>query len=226
MENLLTSSFKPDQQLVIYRHNDKSYIEHYEIIEQRDGKRYLSEGKPLTKETLKRMLDQVLTSDKSAFATVNKLLPDNILYCDARPGKIKLIWYTPAKEYTLIGINKRPVKAKLPGFIYKLEYDTLYIYATKLGNRKPELNTPLFHAPLPNVYEECKVCMGTVKKPKSHIEIADLIESWNKAFWGSEFTNHLWSEEIDKQLRASIRSKKAYPLRNLEPVKKTLKQIL
>lgn len=224
MEDLLTSSYKPAHQLVVYESGDKSYIEHYEIIE-REGKAFLTEGKPLTKSTLKKILDLVLTSDKSAFATVKKLLPENVLYCDARPGKVKLIWYTPAQEYSLTGIYSKTVKVKLPAFIYRVEYDTFYIYATRTGKNRPQLNTPLFHPALPNVYGDCKVCMGNVKKPSSSIEIADLINGWHKAFWGSEFNSYLHDDKQEAILKKAIKTKTPFPVRSLKPIRKQLKNI-
>lgn len=225
MENSLTSSYKPAHQLVVYSEGSNSYIEHYEIIDV-EGKPHLSEGKPLTKKSLKQMLDLVLTSDKSIFATVNKLLPENVLFYDPRPGKLKLIWWSKPNSYLLHGINKNPVTAKLPSFVNMLDDDTLSIFATKTGSKRPDLKTPLFHAPLPNVYKESNICMGNVKKPVSHIEIADLISGWEKAFWGSEFTNYLWDESFDKTLKQVIRSKKQFPNKLLKPHKKTLNTLL
>lgn len=225
MEDSLTSLYKPAHQLVIYSEGSKSYIEHYEIIDV-DGKQMLSEGKPLTKKSLKNMLDLVLTSDKSMFATVSKLIPENILYYDPRPGKRKLIWFEKASLRVLHGINKNPVKAKLPAFLFVLNDDLLSIYALKTAGRRPDLKTPLFHAPLPNVYKEGNVCMGNVKKPVSTIEISDLITSWQKAFWGSEFTNHLYDDKVLKQLKSSIRTKQQYPSKLLIPHKKTLNTLL
>lgn len=225
MEDSLTSLYKPTHQLVIYSEGSKSYIEHYEIITV-DGKQMLSEGKPLTKKSLKNMLDLVLTSDKSMFATVNKLLPENVLFYDPRPGKLKLMWYNKASVQVLHGINKNPAKAKLPAFLFVLNDDLLSIYAMKTGSKRPDLKTPLFHAPLPNVYKEANVCMGNVKKPSLTIEISDLISSWEKAFWGSEFTNHLYDEAVLKQLKSSIRSKIQFPSKLLKPHKKTLNTLL
>lgn len=225
MENDLLTSFKPEAQLVVYGNRSQCYIEHHEIIEVA-GKPVLSEGKPLTKRSLKKMLDLVLASDKTVFATVNKLLPENVLYYDPRPGKLKLVWYNKSCIRQLIGINKRAVSAKLPAFVYIIDEDTIQIFAMKTGARRPDLKTQLFHAPLPNVYQEGNVCMGNVKKPRASIEISDLITAWEKAFWGSEFTDFLWDDKAAKKLRTFIKQKKPFPNNELLPMKKTLKAIL
>lgn len=224
-ENSLTSFYKPEHQLVVYSDRSNSYIEHYEITEV-EGKSVLSEGKPLLKKSLKKMLDLVLTSDKSMFATVAKLLPENVLYIDPRPGKRKLVWYEKAGLKVLHGVNKTAAKANLPAFIFILDDGDISIYATKTGSRRPDLKTPLFHAPVPNVYEDGNICMGNVKKPKNKIEIVDLIEGWQKAFWGSEFTGDLRNNTFDKQLKACIRSQKQFSNTLLKPHKKTLNTLL
>jgi len=224
-KDLLISSYKPTHQLVVYNDGDNSYIEHYEIM-QVEGISVLSEGKPLLKKSLKKMLDLVLTSDKTTFATVTKLLPENVLVYDPRPGKRKLVWYEKAEVRVLHGINKGPVKVKLPAFIFILDDGDISIYATKTGIKRPDLKTPLFHAPLPNVYDNAHICMGNVKKPQNKIEIVDLIESWQKAFWGSQFTKDLRDEKFDMELRAAIRSKKPFPNKLLKTHKKTLNTLL
>lgn len=225
MENALLTEYKPKHQLVMYEGNLGFYVEHYEI-EEVNGVPVLSEGKPLLKRTLKKMLDLVLTTDKTMFATVTKLLPENVLFYDPRPGKTKLIWYNKASERTLHGINKDPVNVKLPAFVFVLDDGDLSMYATKTGSRRPDQKTQLFHSPLPNVYENAKVCMGNVKKPTVKIEIADLIAGWEKAFWGSEFTDHLWNKNAGKQLKAAIKSKKQFPNSQLLPMKRSLNTLL
>lgn len=225
MERDLVTSYKPTHQLVIYEGGHSAYVEHYEI-EQVNGVPVLSEGKPLLKRSLKKMLDLVLTSEKTMFATVTKLLPENVLYYDPRPGKTKLMWYNKSCERAMHGINKASVNVKLPAFIFMLDDGDLSIYATKTGTRRPDMKTPLFHAPLPNVYESAKVCMGNVKKPTVKVEIEDLIAGWEKAFWGSKFTDHLWNKNASKQLKAAIRSKKQFPNSQLLPMKKSLNTLL
>lgn len=224
MQELLTT-YKPTAQLVVYTNDNKSYIEHHDIFTS-NNKQYLSEGKPLTKKALKNMLDLVLTSDKSIFATVDKLLPENVLSYDPRPGKTKLVWYEKSGIKLLHGIYKKPVKVKLPAFVFVLNDDVLSIYAMKTGTKRPDLKTVLFHSPLPNVYQEGNVCMGNVKKPNRTIEIADLIMEWQKAFWGSEFTNHLWDDSVDRQLKQAIRTRVQFPNKLLKPTKKTLNTLL
>lgn len=222
----ITGMYEPTHQLVIYNgSSNNAYVEHYEIIKS-GSKKVLSEGKPLTKKALRQLLEMVVVSDTQVISNINQLMPDNVLFFDNRIGKSKLIWWSKAQERELIGINKNKVKAKLPAFLYELEDDSLSIYAIKT-NKRPDLKTPLFHAPLPNVYENAKVCMGDVKKPKNKTELVEVIAAWEQAFWGSKFGDYLWDiETYDKKLRSCIRKKIAYPAKELKPTKKTVNTLL
>lgn len=226
MDSSLTSLYKPTHQLVFFECDSKSYVEHYEVETTEDGKSRLSEGKPLTKRALKKLLEHVAASGKNPMGNMGKLMPPNIIYFDPRPSSTKLIWFNPAQERLLTGIYKNPTLAKLPAMLYMLEDGTLNIYCIKSGNKRPDVKTALFHAPLPNVYEDCNVCMGSVATPKNYSEISDLINGWEHAFWGSKFTDHLWNKGFDKILRASMRSKQPFPTKDLKPLKKTIANLI
>lgn len=222
----MTSLYKPTHQLVIYECNSTSYVEHYEVETLESGKSRLSEGKPLTKRALKKLLETVSTSVKKPMGNLGKLMPHNVLYFDPRPTSIKLIWWNPAQERMLTGIYKKPTAAKLPAILYMLDDGILHIYCIKSGSKRPDLKTALFHAPLPNIYEDCNVCMGSVATPKNFSEISDLIAGWEYAFWGSKFTDHMWNDKFDKLLKAAMRSKKPFPTKDLKPLKKTIANLI
>jgi PRTRC genetic system protein B len=226
MSNELTASLKPKHQIVIYEGSQNtSYVEHYEVLEI-DGSHFLSEGKPLTKKTLKKIMNLVMTTGKNMFATVKQLLPENVIYYDPRPGMLKLIWYNKPMVRIMHGIYKHPVKVKIPAILYMLHDDDLSIFIMKTGTRRPELKTPLFRAPFPNIYERGNVCMGNVKKPTGTVEIANLINSWEGAFWNSEFTNHLHSEDYGKEFTKSIRANIVFPNKQFKATKKTINTII
>jgi PRTRC genetic system protein B len=220
--DLLTSSFKPEAQLVIYK-NDRhdAYVELMEYLDNGE----LSEGRPLTKKALKQLLNLVATTDKSTYATVNKLLPESVLYYDPRPGKMKLIWWNKPQIRAMHGINKKPIVAKVPAVIYLIDDDSLSMYVIK-GSKRPDLKAQLFHPPFPNVYADAKVCMGSVKKPSNKVELEDLINGWEEAFWKSEFTDHLWDDKYFGMLRKAARMKTAFPSTQLKATKKTIKTLI
>ncbi len=225
MEDLLTSSYKPTAQLTVYNNKQNAAYIEYSEIKTENGKTAVSEGKPLTKKTLKSLLNLVLTSDKTTYATISKLLPEAVIYYDPRPGKIKLIWYSKPLVRIIDGIYKNTSKVKIPAILYMLDGDTFYIYVLK-SSKRPEMKTQLFHAPFPNVHEGGNVCMGSVKHPSSKIEIADLIVAWEVAFWNSTFTDHLWDKKQNELFKKSIRERVQFPSKLLIGAKKTIKTLL
>ncbi|MDQ3048401.1 MAG: prokaryotic E2 ligase family D protein [Bacteroidota bacterium] len=220
MEDSLTSWYKPAHQLVIYKGNKGAYVEHHEIINNK-----LSEGKPLTKKALKGMMDAVMTTDKSMFASVNQLLPENVIYYDPRPGRLKMIWYNKPQIRSVIGIYKKEVKVKVPAVLYSIDDESLSMFVLKTGAKRPEAKTPLFDSPFPNTYDDGKVCMGNVKKPNSQIEIADLIKAWEAAFWRSEFNGYIGTKNDEAALRKAIRTNTPYPSKALRATKKTINSL-
>lgn len=106
------------------------------------------------------------------------------------------------------------------------------VYAIK---RRPEtLNLPLFHAPLPNVFNSGAICWGTVQRvTDTALQNAGLAEDW-KMLLGSSFGDHAVGGKSKRQpqdirqLLIDLETQKArrYPTRDLVPVKKTLSQVL
>ncbi len=106
------------------------------------------------------------------------------------------------------------------------------VYAVK---RRPEtLDTPLFHAPLPNVFGSGGVCWGTVQRVADEaLRGASLRDDWAMLL-GSPFGNHACSgksrshpQDIRAKLVA-LEAQKArrYPVSDLIPVRRTLAQAL
>lgn len=106
------------------------------------------------------------------------------------------------------------------------------LYAVK--KRPSDMDEPLFHAPLPNVFTSGAICWGSVKRVSDEaLAGASLKDDWTMLL-GSPFGDHACSgkskahpSDIRKQL-IELEGKKArvYPKRDLIPVKKTLGQVL
>jgi PRTRC genetic system protein B len=226
MATLLTS-FKPKAQIVLYSADkgEEAYLE-YRDIRNVGGKEQLGEGKPLTRNSLQEMLGVVLAADKTQIATLKQLLPSTVLYVDGRPGRNRLVWYTPAmrRNIHIEGTGKKIKKGMVwvPAMLYAVAGETLNVFAMATGTKRPEPGTKLYNAPLPNVYNEGNVCMGNVKKPAKIVEISELIAAWDKAFWNSEFTHdvagntRLKSKKPTAQLiKRLMRTRGKFPIREL-----------
>lgn len=190
--SISTEVYKPRHVIVCYSDGKDSYLELHDY-QTAYGKIQMGAGKPLTRSALKKMLSLVTSHDKSIQATIKNMLPQNILYIDQRIGKHIIIWYQPAtaQQMHFKSMSIKSGTSKVPAMIYAVSDDKLYVYALNSG-RRPDFKTKLFHAPFFNVYEDGSVCMGNVKKPEGIVDIASAMDAWEKAFWCSEFTQHVW----------------------------------
>ena len=226
LESSLTSLFKPTAQLVVYESKQSSecYIEYKTVVES-DGKFQLSEGKPLMKQTLKKLLATVTAAATNVTETKSELMPENVLFFQPNKTDSVLIWYNKPMLRKMIGYTKKQIDVQMPGVIYKLVDKELSIFTFK-SSRRPELKTPLFHLPIPNIYDSGGVCMGNVKAPRNKTELAELIKAWEQSFWGSEFTTFLDDETTCEQFKSAATMKLKFDSKLYKPFKKQLKDIL
>lgn len=106
------------------------------------------------------------------------------------------------------------------------------VYAVK--QRPESLDAPLFHAPLPNVFNAGAICWGTVPRlSDATLASAALASDWTMLL-GSAFGDHAVSGKSKREphdirkLLIALEAKKArvYPKGDLIPARKTLAQIL
>lgn len=212
--NLSLEIFKPHQVIVSYTDSKSYYLELHDYFNA-GGKVVMGSGKPLTKSSLKKMLAQVTSHDKSIQATVKNMLPTNVLYIDQRIGKHVLIWYQPPSQQ-LINFKSAGIKSgtsKVPAMLYAVHDDELTVFALQ-SNRRPNWKTKLFHSPFFNVYADGKVCMGNVKKPEGIVDIVNAMAAWEKSFWGSEFTHTVWGDaykNLESFWKKRMKSKRRTP---------------
>jgi hypothetical protein len=106
------------------------------------------------------------------------------------------------------------------------------VYAVKA--RPTKLDTPLFHAPLPNVFNSGSICWGSVRRvADAALQGNSLAPDWDMLL-GSPFGDHACSgksrshpQDIRQKLIDLERRKaRVYPKSDLIPVKKTLAQAI
>jgi PRTRC genetic system protein B len=130
-----------------------------------------------------------------------------------------------------------PLRVPLPGLIMiratTAGRDPDYrVYA--VAERPSSFDAPLYHAPLPNIYSDGRVCWGTVAKPTpEHLIGNDLAEDWAQLL-GTHFGSHsvhgkCRSHEHDiRRLYLDLEKRRArvYPKKELVPAKRTLGSVL
>lgn len=196
--------YQPTTVLTVYKSKfDKFYIEAAPVIEDK-GAFTTGAARPLDEETIISLLGAMRTTERSLITTsASEFLPQNLLFTHQSASKQIIAWYTFPQQKIMRFTDSHEHKLKtgprdIPGLVYIYVNDDLYVFAYK-GKKRPLPTTVMFRAPFYNVYEEGRVCMGTVRKQgirKSYY--GDLMTAWETKLWNSFFTD----EEYNK--RATI----------------------
>ncbi|MDB5153877.1 MAG: system protein [Mucilaginibacter sp.] len=190
---------------------------------------------PLTyRETLQlSSLFQAAEELKTGYLRSRGVMPGKVLYVNPQLSGYA-VWYTPPQEVPLffasaLGITSG--RGKVPAMIWKAGRGELAVYALK-GNKKPDHRTKLFHAPFFNVYQDGRVCMGTVRiNITEAARLEDFMGLWESYFWNSYFS-HLMSEfnpvteNIVQLWQAQVDTDNVFPTNLLKPTSFTLQNLL
>lgn len=239
--NEFNNFFTPVKALLIYqqegerdnnRYSDKDvYVESYDIG---------NNGKPINAHPLssKEMLhlSELFQSAKDlqqGYLNSEGLLPAKVLHIH-HGGKGSVVWFTPAQEQPVFfaGILEIPSgTAKVPPMLWKADDEQLSVYALRT-NRKPSLQTTLYHAPFFNIYENGNVCMGTVDiQIAKNCSLEDFMQQWENYFWNSYFS-HLMQDfnpvttNIVQLWQSQVESHADFPVDVLKKTNLTIENIL
>jgi hypothetical protein len=166
------------------------------------------------------------------------LLGGNILLVRQDGVKRTVVEYhPPQKTGVFLDGSETALRVPLPGLVMIRvtadEKAPVYgVYAVK--HRPETMDIPLFHAPLPNIFGSGAICWGTVQRvTDTALRGASLVDDWTMLL-GSSFGDHALSGKSKREPRdirkllidLEARKARAYPKRDLIPVKKTLAQVL
>ncbi|SHM05890.1 PRTRC system protein B [Flavobacterium saccharophilum] len=241
MNNLIdiTESFgtlyHPKSALVFYesKGTDKEmYVEHFDM----DKNGTPINAHPLT-EREAEALAKALHSEKqkeNAFLKSGGILPTNILHINPSRDKGAVLWYTKSQKrplYFIEGLGIPSGQAFVPPMIWQATKNSLRVFAL-MGNSRPTEKTPLYYAPFFNIYEDGRVCMGSVHiNIKNSACVEEFTKAWEDYFFNSYFS-HLMGENspvkgncvsLWKDLVGTGRS---FPTALLKANNKTLKNLL
>jgi PRTRC genetic system protein B len=185
--------YMPHSALLIYKNNEKEntnvYVEAYDIG------RYGNpiNAHPLTvKESceLAKLLDVSEELSRSYLKPVG-LLPKNVLFINPERNGFA-IWHTPPQKTTLFfqgGLTLQDGEYQIPALVWKANKNTLWVFAV-MGDELPELDTPLYDAPFFNIYQDGKVCMGTVDIDiNENSSLETFMAQWHEYFFRSKFSH-------------------------------------
>jgi len=227
--------YHPKSALVFYESKglDKDmYVEYFDM-----GKN----GTPINAHPLTEreagVLAKALMTEKqkqTAFLISGGILPTNILHINPSRDKGAVIWYTKSQKrplYFIEGLGIPSGQGFVPAMVWQATKNSLRVFAL-LSNRRPTEKTPLYYAPFFNIYEDSRVCMGSVSiEIKEFACVEEFTEAWEHYFFNSYFS-HLMGENspvkgncvsLWKDLVATGRT---FPNEVLKSNTKTLKNLL
>ncbi len=229
------SKFIPWIVLKVYKQgtNSKYYIEIHNVMH-RNTKEIgiLGAGRPLQKKTLQRLLGAVNTTEQKSYFE-KALLDPRLLACEPAKFKRHILWYDIAKPQAMVftkDIKLKDAMYSMPALLYFVHLDKIRIFAMKTGNKRPDLNTKLYYAPLLNQTGDGTFCWGSAKTDTSEIEEIDKeMNAWDGFLWNSKFSEHgtaLTKLKLSIIYRIVKDSKIKFPNKYLESVNLTVGQLL
>lgn len=185
LDPVLNLPLDPSLALVFHTCNrDLSLVTRHRITKTGKG-HSLDAGRPLSREDEQQIL-RLLDRDTRPSGTAG-WLPPNLL---AEKGDA-VMWFEPGSVRTLLiggddGVST--VSVHTPNLVLALNgKQTLHVYAVATSER-PGPDTPVFHAPLGNIYADGTVCYGNAVLPTK--KGREAISEWNRMFFcASAFTH-------------------------------------
>jgi hypothetical protein len=146
------------------------------------------------------------------FGADTGLLPPGTLFWQSHGGQLRIgVWLLPSRRTITIrtGNGVEQWTIPLPGSVFVGNGRDYRIYAAR--SMPLHAVDRVYHCPLPNVYDDGRICPGNVPFPKCGPE------TMNQAielFFESEFNRDLDGQET-LTLLASLRGKRVFPLEQL-----------
>lgn len=226
--------YYPKSALVFYETkgmDSDMYVEHFDM--DRNGNPINSH--PLTVKEVNVLARSLQTDEEKnkAFLKPKGILSTNILHINPSE-KGTVAWYTKAQQRQLYFIDSLGIpngKAQVPPMLWFASKNSLSVFALA-SDRRPTEKTPLHYAPFFNIYEDGKVCMGTVNIDiKNSASVEEFIQAWENYFFNSYFSHLLGRNSpingncvtVWKDL---IGTDKPFPKEVLKNNNKTLKNLL
>lgn len=225
--------FLPQKALVVYKsvaEEQDTYVEAYDM----DDNGCLMNAHPLSESECAALALSLASSKqlRTDYLQCRGLIPEKVLYTATGINGFAL-WYTPPQSVPLHFKEQLGIPcalASVPALVWKAGKDEVGVFAIK-GGKKPDENTPLYHAPFFNVYSSGKVCMGTVDVDfEGDYFLETFMAEWENNFFNSYFshamTGHVPVKGNIVQLWQGLAgSGKKFPENRLIQTKRTLKNL-
>lgn len=153
-----------------------------------DGIPLVGPGRPMTPEDEQTLLDLLMGREEAA---VLEILPASVLLRE----RDTLMWWLPPEVRPMHlrshQFGDRTIQTRWPNLVVLVTGRALHI-AALAGTARPDAHSALFHAPLPNVYADGRMCTGNV-----HLPLAASIG--RMAEWEAVITQSYWTHTNNPQ---------------------------
>lgn len=138
-------------------------------------------------------------------------------------------WLPPAVRLITFAVGRREERLKipLPGFVFVGQGARYSLFAAPA--RPARERDPLYHAPLPNIHTDGRVCPGSVTFPRCAPETLPQAAT---LFFDSRFNDDLSAGRVQdgglglRKFLRSLRGRRAFPLDRLAPAHLTLGELM
>ena len=226
--------YEPKSALVFYEsksNNTEIYVEHFDM----DKNGNPINAHPLTVNEAKVLAKSLQTDEEKdkIFLEPKGILPTNILHINSsRNGSV--LWFTQSQQKQMYFVKNLEIpngKAQVPAMLWFADKEHLSVFALK-NDKRPTEKTLLYYAPFFNVYEDGKVCMGTVDvNIKNSASVEEFVKAWEDYFFNSYFS-HLMNNHNPingnciNLWKKSMETGENFPSEVLKKNNKTLKNLL
>lgn len=146
------------------------------------GLPHIAAGRPLTPADERHVIDLLLGREAGPV----EILPASVL---ARAPGTLMWWMAPGVRPMHLKLKdgrSLTVQTRWPSLVLLVLGRTLFV-AAAAGEERPDASTPLHHAPLPNIFADCRVCTGSAKLPTDN-RLADM-DGWEEVITGTWWTH-------------------------------------
>lgn len=225
--------YHPVKALLIYQsdENRNTYVEAYDM----DSQGCPINAHPLSIRESTGLAKALDTSQelKQNYLKPKGIIPKNLLQVDFG-SEGHALWYTPGRRehlYFKASLDTTCGYANIPPLVWKANKKQLYLYALTATEDIDEA-TCLYEAPFFNIYEDGRVCMGTVDidiKPDFHLE--EFMKTWERYFFQSYFSHLIRSVSpvagnIIQLWQGLVNTRRKFPIRKMKKHSLTIQDLL
>lgn len=225
--------YRPVKAFVVYEEGSadkRHYVESYDM----DDSGCPTNAHPLSVREATALAKALDTSEELQrnFLKPEGLLSKNVLYINPTQGGY-VVWHTPKQRVQLYFTDSLKIPngiTSIPPLVWRASKDTLWLYALA-DAAEISAQTPLYRAPFFNLYNDGKVCMGTVKiKIPADCLLEEFIAKWQRYFFESYFSHTIGNSPVKGSIiqlwQKLVNTKKQFPEKSLMETRYTLKKLL